>query len=114
MTGKTSELISGPRIAVTVMDVGSGPAPCPFFGKCDGVVIIDTDSGARRFHQNPLRTPAALCDIVLTSRADGLVCGFIAAPELTRLRVAGIDVRVGTGRSSIEELALRFRELPEA
>lgn len=94
--------------------MGSGPAPCPFFGKCDGIVVIDTESGAREFHQNPPRTPATLCDLILASRVEGLVCGFIAAPEVARLRAAGIDVRVGSGSCSVDELAQCFCDLPEA
>ncbi|SMF27903.1 Predicted Fe-Mo cluster-binding protein, NifX family [Tistlia consotensis] len=114
MTHKTLESRSGLRIAVTVMGAGSGPAPCPFFGKCDGIVVTDTESGAREFHQNPLRTPATLCDVILASGVDGLVCGFIAPPEVARLRAWGIDVRMGSGRCSVDELVQCFCDLPEA
>ncbi|MGE0333950.1 MAG: NifB/NifX family molybdenum-iron cluster-binding protein [Gammaproteobacteria bacterium] len=102
------------RIAVTVMDVGSGLAPCPFFGKCDGIVVLDSNTGAREFHGNPSRTPKTLCDVILASGADGLVCGFVAEPEILRLRAAGIDVRVGSGRCSVDELATCFCDLPPA
>jgi predicted Fe-Mo cluster-binding NifX family protein len=102
------------RIAVTVMDFGSGPAPCPFFGKCDGIVVLDAVTGIRQFHGNPPRTPKSLCDLILASGVDGLVCGFIAEPEIVRLRTAGIDVRLGSGACSIEELAQCFCDLPPA
>jgi len=102
------------RIAVTVMDFGSGPAPCPFFGKCDGIVVLDTGTGVRAFHGNPPRTPESLCDLILASDVDGLVCGFIAESEMRRLRAAGIDVRLGSGRCSVEELAACFCDLPQA
>lgn len=102
------------RIAVTVMDFGSGPTPCPFFGKCDGILVLDSDTGAREFHENPPRTPKTLCDVILASGADGLVCGFIAEPEIIRLRAAGIDVRLGSGKCSVEELAACFCDLPQA
>lgn len=102
------------RIAVTVMDFGSGLAPCPFFGKCDGIIVLDADTGVREFHANPPRTPGSLCDLILARHVDGLVCGFVAEPEILRLRAAGIDVRLGSGRCSVEELAECFCRLPHA
>lgn len=100
------------RIAVTVMGSGPGATPCPFFGRCDGIAVLD--AGAREFRPNPLRTPESLCDLILAAGVDGLVCGFITEPEIRRLRAAGVDVRLGSGRYSIEELAARFCDLPEA
>lgn len=102
------------RIAVTVMDFGPGPTPCPFFGKCDGIVVMDSVTGAREFHDNPARTSRCLCGVILGSGADGLVCGFIAEPEILRLRAAGVDIRLGCGRYSVEELAACFCDLPKA
>lgn len=102
------------RIAVTVMGLEAGPAPCPFFGKCDGIVVIDTVTGVRTFHRNPPRTPESLCDLILATGVDGLVCGFIAESEVRRLRGAGVDVRFGSGRCSVDELAARFSDFPEA
>ncbi len=103
-----------PPIAVTVMDPGSGPVPCAFFGKCDGIIVLDTATGAREFHRNPPRTPQSLCDLILATGVDGLVCGFIGEPEIRRLRAAGIDVRLGSGRYSVDELVACFGNLPEA
>jgi predicted Fe-Mo cluster-binding NifX family protein len=102
------------RIAVTVLDLGLGPAPCPFFGKCDGIVVIDTATGAREFHWNPPRTPESLCDLILASSVDALICGFIGKPAIGRLRAAGIDVRWGSGSRSVDQLVANFRDLPEA
>jgi predicted Fe-Mo cluster-binding NifX family protein len=102
------------RIAVTVMDFGSGPEPCPFFGKCDGIVVLDNVTRQREFHGNPTRTPKALCDVILGSGVEGLICGFIGGPETLRLRAAGIDVRLGSGGCSLDELATCFCDLPPA
>lgn len=102
------------RIAVTVMHPGSGPTPCPFFGKCDGIVVLDTVTGMQEFHRNPPRTPQSLCTLILASDVDGIVCGFIAEPEVRRLRAAGIDVRLGSGTCSVDELVACFCDLPEA
>lgn len=100
------------RVAVTV--TGTGLVPSPFFAKCDGIVVIDADTGARGFHRNPFRTPQSLCDLLLATGVDGLVCGFIGGPEIGRLRAAGVDVRLGSGRCSVEELVACFCDLPEA
>lgn len=100
-------------IAVTVMDFGAGPAPCPFFGKCDGILVIDSVTGTRELHRNPPRTPTSLCDLVLACNVHGLVCGFITEPELDRLRAAGIDVRNGSCNCRAEELAANFHDLPQ-
>lgn len=102
------------RIAVTVMDFGAGAAPCPFFGKCDGIVVIDSATGARELRRNPPRTPESLCELVLASNVHGLVCGFIAEPELGRLRAAGIDGRNGSCNCPAEELVANFHDLPQA
>lgn len=102
------------RIAVTVMDLGSGRAPCPFFGKCDGILIVDPESGAPEFHENVSRTPTCLCDLILASGVDGLVCGFIGAPEVRRLREAGVDVRIGACGCSVDGLVECFCDLPPA
>lgn len=114
MADQVSTPRAASRIAVTVMDLGSEPVPCPFFGKCDGIVVHDVDTGAREFHRNPPRAPQSLCDLLLTAGVDGIICGFIGEPEIRRLRAAGIDVRLGSGRYSVEELMACFCDLPEA
>jgi len=114
MADQVSTPRSATRIAVMVLDPGTGPIPCPFFAKCDGIMVRDTDTGVRRFHRNSLRTPQSMCDLILTTGASGLVCGFIGASEIRRLRAAGIDVRLSAGRRSIEELVTCFCDLPEA
>jgi len=52
--------------------------------------------------------------LILATGVDGLVCGFIGEPEIRRLRAAGIDVRLGSGRCSVEELVASFCTLPKA
>lgn len=105
---------AAPRIAVTVMDSGSGPALCPFFGKCDGILLLDADTATKEFLRNPPRTPESLCDLILAAKPDRLVCGFIAEPEKRRLQAAGIDVRLGACTCSTDQLAAGFRDLPQA
>lgn len=114
MTAPASLPHAASRTAVTVMDSGSGPALCPFFGKCDGILLLDTDTGTKEFLRNPPRTPESLCDLILAAKPGRLVCGFVAEPEKRRLRAAGIDVRLGSCTCSPDHLAAGFCDLAEA
>ena len=114
MADHVSKPRAATRIAVTVMNPGTGPIPCPFFAKCEGIMVLDTDTGVRGFHRNPPRTPQSMCDLILATGAGGLVCGFIGDSENRRLRAAGVDVRLSSGRRSIEGLVACFCDLPEA
>ncbi len=102
------------RIAITVMKSGPVPMPCPFFGKCDGIWVIDAGTGATEFRPNPERTPVALCDLILAARPARLICGFIGDTEKQRLRAVGIDVRLGPCACTIEELVAAFDSLAAA
>lgn len=101
------------RTAVTVMNAGSAPALCPFFGKCEGVMIIDSRTNARVFHPNPERTAVSLCALIVKEAPERLICGFIAGPERDKLRENGIEVRIGSCSCSIDELTACFCDLPE-
>lgn len=102
------------RIAIVVMDSASGPALCPFFNKCDGVLLVDGPNISREFHPNIGKTSEATCDLILGLRPDRVICGFIGAEEKRRLSGAGIDVRLGSCACPIEELAACCCSLPEA
>lgn len=102
------------RIAIIVMKSETSPVLCPFFSKCDGIWIVDTGTGATEFHANPQRTAAALCDLILSAGPGRLICSFISDAEKQRLRAAGIDVRLGSCVSAVEELVIGFHELATA
>lgn len=102
------------RTAVTVMNSGAEPVLCPFFGKCDGLLVLDTASSSTEFCPNEHRTPESLCDLIVEAKPDRLVCGYIGEDEKKRLRAAGIDVRLGSCDCSIDELSACFLDLPEA
>lgn len=102
------------RIAITVMDSASGLALCPFFGRCDGILLLVADTETTEFLRNPPRTADSLCELLLTTRPDGLVCGFIGEPEKQKLQAAGIDVRIGSCACPPRQLAATFRDLPHA
>lgn len=86
----------------------------PFFAKSDGLLLIDPVAHARDFQRNPQRTTEATYDLIVRSGATRLVCGFIAESERNRLRVHGIDVRIGSCARSIDTLVRGFESLPPA
>jgi hypothetical protein len=100
--------------AMLVINSHSGPVLCPFFSKCDGVLLIDQAGKPIGFHQRDRSETQSLCDIILALNPDALVCGFIAEAERLRLDRAGIDVRLGSCRCSIDELFADFHNLPRA
>lgn len=102
------------RIAVTVMKSEPDPMLCPFFGKCDGLWIVDTDTGATEFRANLERTPDALCDLIVSAGSGRLICSFIGEAEKRRLSATGIDVRLGSCASAIQELVASFHQLAAA
>lgn len=85
---------------------------CPFFGKCDGLLIIDTDTGSHEFHANTDHNAETMCDVVLKTGVHRLVLGFIAGPETRKLRAAGVDIRLGSCACTVEDLAVCFDALP--
>lgn len=102
------------RTALLVMHASGEAALCPFFGKCDGLLVIDPDGGAREFHANTQRTAEAMCDLILDTGVHRLVLGFVTGPAAQKLRAAGVDVRLGSCARSVEDLAAGFGDLPVA
>jgi predicted Fe-Mo cluster-binding NifX family protein len=96
------------------MGGGSTPMLCPFFGKCDGLFLIDADSGRKKFLRNERRTAQCLCQLIVEARPDRLICGFIGEPEKRKLQTAGIDIRLGSLTCSVDELVACFCDLPAA
>ena len=84
----------------------------PFFGKCDGLLIIDVDTSAREFHANAKRTAETMCDLILDARVHRLILGFIGGPAACKLQSAGVDIRLGPCVCAVDDLALRFDDLP--
>lgn len=100
--------------AVLVMNCDSMPMLCPFFTKCDGVLLFSSVDGRKEFHPRN-RTGAKLaCDLILELKPRRLICGFIDEPEKEKLRAAGIDVRLGSCNCSVDDLVASFTSLPRA
>jgi predicted Fe-Mo cluster-binding NifX family protein len=115
MTSVASDLRERSRqTALLVMHSDGEVALCPFFGKCDGLLVIDPDSGSREFHANSQRTVEAVCDLVLKTGAHRLVLGFIGGSAAQKLRAAGVDIRLGSCACPVETLATDFDDLPAA
>lgn len=102
------------RTALLVMYLNEELALCPFFGKCDGLLIIDSNTNSREFHKISQHTTDAVCDLILKAGVGRLVCGFVAGSEKQKLRAAGVDLRLGSCACAIEDLVAQFSDLPRA
>lgn len=105
---------SAAQIAVLVMNSGSTSLLCPFFGKCDGVLLINVANGSKEFRPRKSLDAKSMCDLILELRPSRMICGFIDKPERRRLHAAGIDVRLGACNCTVDELVTSFSGLPRA
>lgn len=108
--------VTGARFltAVTVMRDGTAYMMCPFFGKCDGFLVVDPLAAKVKYIANPERTADAICRAIVSCGAVRLICGFVPAAECRKLQAAGIDVRLGSCASDVEDLVAEFDKLPRA
>jgi hypothetical protein len=97
-----------------VMNSGSTLLLCPFFEKCDGVLLLDAADGSQRFHPRDRSGEKSMCDLLLELKPARIICGFVGGPEKQRIRAAGIDVRLGSCSCPIGELVSSFPSLPPA
>lgn len=97
-----------------VMNSGSTSLLCPFFGKCDGVLLINAVDGSTGFHPRDRSGAKSMCDLLLELKPAQIICGFIGEPDKQRLRAAGVDVRLGSCSCPVDELVTSFSTLPEA
>ena len=102
------------RVALLVIGRRAMPLLCPFFGKCDGFLLLDPSGRPAEYYPNEQRTADALCDLIVKSGANALICGFVGAPERRKLLTCGVDVRLGSCARPIDELAASFYDLPPA
>jgi predicted Fe-Mo cluster-binding NifX family protein len=102
------------RIGVLAAGIPGKEMLCPFFAKCDGLLVVDLDANIRTFRANAVRTQQSTCDLILTSGVTRLICGFIAESERKKLSAAGIDVRVASCQRPVEDLVTGFDKLPRA
>jgi hypothetical protein len=107
-------LPDGSRTGIMVAMRPEGPILCPFFARCDGLVVFAADGAIETFPADPARGEQAMCDLISKCRVERLVCGFIAEPYRALLRARGVDIRLGSCREAIPALAARFDALPSA
>jgi hypothetical protein len=102
------------RTAVLVMNSGSVPLLCPFFNKCDGVLLHNASDHSTDYHPRDRSGAKSMCDMLLELKPDRIICGFVGGPEMQRLRGAGVDIRLGSCSCPIDELLASSSSLPEA
>ena len=105
---------SAAQIAVLVMNSGFTSLLCPFFEKCDGVLLIDAVNGSKEFRPRKRLDAQSMGDLILELKPRRVICGFIDKPERQRLHAAGIDVRLGACNCTVDELVTSFSGLPRA
>jgi hypothetical protein len=105
---------TGVGTAVLVMNLDSLPILCPFFTKCDGVLLFGSVGGPKEFHPRDRTGTKLASDLILELKPRRLICGFIDEPEKEKLRAAGIDVRLGSCNCSVDDLVSSFPSLPRA
>lgn len=102
-----------PRTAVLVMNSGATALLCPFFDKCDGV-LLNGEDGSQEFHPRDRSGTQSIGDLLLALKPARVICGFISESEKHRLCAAGIDVRLGSCSCAVDELVASFPSLPAA
>lgn len=102
-----------PRTAVLVMNSGATVLLCPFFDKCDCVLLIAED-GSQELHARDRSARQSTCDLLLAIEPARVICGYIGEPDKQRLHAAGIDVRLGSCACPVDELIATFPSLPAA
>lgn len=99
--------------AITVMKNGADYVLCPFFGKCDGILVVEPSKASAEFMPNTNGNPESLSNLIIESRAKRLICGYLPNAERKRLCTSGIDVRLGSCACEVDELVMEFDNLPE-
>ena len=103
-----------PRTGILVLNSGPQPVLCPFFGRCDGLLVVERTDRTGKFYAVDHPNRQFLCDLILELQPQRLICGFIPPADKAALRNAGIDVRLGSCTASVDELVSCFCDLPEA
>ena len=102
------------RTAVLVMNSEFTSLLCPFFHKCDCVLLINSADGSQEFHRHDQLGEKSLCELIVDLKPQHCICGYIDEPEKQKLRAAGIDVRIGSCSCPVDELITSFHTLPRA
>lgn len=110
----TRELAGDRKTGVLVLNARPSPVLSPFFGKCDGMLVVEPDGQGTTFYPRDRDDPLSLWNLILAVKPTRLICGFVPPEDRAKLREAGIDVRLGSCATAVEELVACFCDLPEA
>ena len=103
-----------PRIALTVHHARPDAHLSPFFGKAQGLVILDPALSDRIYLPNAGWSADWVCATLLSSGVGRLICSYVDGRSMRRLGRAGIDVRLAPCSQPAVSLVDQFQRLPTA
>lgn len=102
------------RVALTVHSDHPDAPLSPFFGKAQGLVILDPTVPERAFLPNVGWSADWVCEALFASGVRRLICSYIDDRSMRRLDRAGIDVRLAPCSQPAKSLVDQFPRLKTA
>lgn len=103
-----------PIVALTVHHARPDAPLSPFFGKAQGLVILDPALPERTYLPNAGWSADWVCVTLLASGVRQLICSYIDRRSMRRLGRANIDVRLAPCSRPAVSLVDQFQHLPAA
>jgi predicted Fe-Mo cluster-binding NifX family protein len=103
-----------PKVALTVHHNRLDAPLSPFFGKAQGLVILDPALPERTYLPNAGWSADWVCVTLLAHGVRHLICAYIDGRSMRRLERAGIDVRLAPCSRPAESLVDQFQSLRTA
>ncbi len=103
-----------PRIALTVHHARPDAHLSPFFGKAQGLVVLDPALSERIYLPNAGWSADWVCATLLASGVRRLICSYVDGRSMRRLGRAGIDVRIAPCSQPAVSFVDQFQCLPTA
>ncbi len=102
------------RVALTVHSSRPDAPLSPFFGKAQGLLVIDQQGSEQTFLPNLGWNADWVCATLFAHEIKRLICAYIDGKSARRLDRAGIDARLAPCSQPALGLVARFDWLPKA